>query len=255
VLFNAQNRSLVYRRSWLLTLCRSTLDYRFYGEAVRRHGIPRGRASALIVRFLRKFVHDTFDHKPEAKAEFWPHLEDVFTCVDLSANTGHHLGSGYSPSDLRAVRRALIVRIIRMLRHAYTNAKDRNDEKWRTLEEFFGRVRARDCAFLCMNWDTVIDEGMYARRVKNIDYGCNAKLIRFDDDDEIEFAEPNSGVPIQILKVHGSANWLYCDACRDVFWIEPGSTLRVADQLFRPRARAEEFTTKPAFRDAWPRCQ
>jgi hypothetical protein len=122
-----------------------------------------------------------------------------------------------------------------MLRHTYTKAKDRHDHKWQILEEFFGTVRAKDSAFLCMNWDTVIDEGMYAQRVKNIDYSCNAKFIRFNDDDEIELAEPNSGVPVQIVKVHGSANWLYCDSCRDVFWVEPRSTLRVADQLFRPR--------------------
>jgi hypothetical protein len=41
-------------------------------------------------------------------------IEDIFTCIDLSANTGHHLGPKYSPSDLRSVRRGLIVRIIRM---------------------------------------------------------------------------------------------------------------------------------------------
>jgi hypothetical protein len=66
--------------------------------------------SGLIVNFLRTFIYDAFDHKETAAAKYWPHLEDIFTCVDLSANTGHHLGSKYSPSDLRIVRRALIVR-------------------------------------------------------------------------------------------------------------------------------------------------
>jgi hypothetical protein len=41
-------------------------------------------------------------------------IKDIFTCIDLSANTGHHLGPKYSPADLRSVRRGLIVRIIRM---------------------------------------------------------------------------------------------------------------------------------------------
>src|SRR5262245_8564085 len=62
---------------------------------------------SMIVKFLRKFVEDTFDHKVDVAASYWPELEDIFTCVDLSANSGHHLGAGYSPSQLRTVRRAL----------------------------------------------------------------------------------------------------------------------------------------------------
>jgi hypothetical protein len=194
-------------------------------------GFQETGPNALIVDFLRKFIYDTFDHKPQAKAEFWPYLEDVFTCIDLSANTGHYLGPNYSPSDLRAVRRALIVRIIRMLRRAFTKAKTQRDKKWLTLKEFFANTQPDRCAFLSMNWDTVIDENMYARGVKQIDYGCNAYFI--NDDNKLERAE-SIGTPVKIIKVHGSANWLYCDSCRTVFWIEPSRTLRVADQLFRP---------------------
>src|ERR1043165_9787174 len=42
--------------------------------------------SAYLVPFLRKFVEDVFAHKSSAAAEFWPHLEDIFKSVDLSAN-------------------------------------------------------------------------------------------------------------------------------------------------------------------------
>ena len=48
--------------------------------------------SVLIVNLLQRFVQDSFDHKPSAAAKFWPHLEDIFTCIDLSASTGRHLG-------------------------------------------------------------------------------------------------------------------------------------------------------------------
>ena len=70
-------------------------------------GFDAEGSSALTVRFLEDFVRDTFDHKRGAAPKFWPHLEDIFTCIDLSANTGHHLGPDYAPSDLRTVRRAL----------------------------------------------------------------------------------------------------------------------------------------------------
>src|ERR1700737_3507054 len=64
----------------------------------------RGRengSSGLVVRYLRKFVSRAFNHKVDARAKYWPALEDIFTCVDLSANTGHHLGAKYSPARLR----------------------------------------------------------------------------------------------------------------------------------------------------------
>jgi hypothetical protein len=46
-----------------------------------------------------------------AKAKFWPNLEDVFTNIDLAANTGHHLGHTNAPSDLRMTRRVLLARM------------------------------------------------------------------------------------------------------------------------------------------------
>ena len=45
--------------------------------------------SRIIVDFLSKFVHAAFDHAEKAGAKWWPELEDIFTCVDMSANAGH----------------------------------------------------------------------------------------------------------------------------------------------------------------------
>src|ERR1035441_3765147 len=58
-----------------------------------------------LISHLGGFVHDVFDHNVSAKAKFWPNLEDVFTNIDLAANTGHHLGPTHAPSDLRTTRR------------------------------------------------------------------------------------------------------------------------------------------------------
>ena len=46
-----------------------------------------------LLAHLGKFIHDAFDHNESAKAKYWPNLEDVFTNIDLAANTGHHLGA------------------------------------------------------------------------------------------------------------------------------------------------------------------
>ncbi len=59
--------------------------------------------SRILVDFLSRFIHDAFDHSTRASAKRWPELEDLFTCVDLAANSGHYLGSTFSPADLRTV--------------------------------------------------------------------------------------------------------------------------------------------------------
>jgi len=75
-----------------------------------------------LVQFLRSFINKTFDHNIKAASKYWPELEDIFTCIDLSANTGHTLGLTYDASHLRTVRRALISRMIRMLDDLYLEA-------------------------------------------------------------------------------------------------------------------------------------
>jgi len=61
--------------------------------------------SLAMVNYLDRFIHRVFDHSKNADAKYRPELEDIFTCIDLATNTGHHLGAAYSPAELRTVRR------------------------------------------------------------------------------------------------------------------------------------------------------
>ena len=72
-----------------------------FTEALLDPGGNEGHPMQPLIKHLGRFVHDAFDHNESAKAKFWPNLEDVFTNIDLAANTGHHLGSAHSPSRLR----------------------------------------------------------------------------------------------------------------------------------------------------------
>ena len=187
------------------------------------------------VDFLRTFVGDVFDHRMSAKARFWPYLEDIFTSVDLAANTGHHLGPNYSPSDLRTVRRAMIVRIIRMLRQSYMRKKGHKDTAWNRLEHFFRRVDLNKSAFLSMNWDTVIEEGLErTQKVGRFDYACGAHKVEFDEDNKLVLSKTKKPIA-SVIKMHGSSNWLYCDSCRELLWVEPSMSVKVADLLFQKR--------------------
>ncbi len=202
-----------------------------FTEALLDLKLKSDKRSEELVQFLRKFVGSTFDHYESAPARYWPTLEDLFTCIDISANSGHHLGSKYAPQVLRTARRALIVRTIRMLRERYSKARMDKNARWAELEGLFEAVDVDNSAFIGMNWDTVIEEGLArARGITSIEYGCDPIAVKF----VASAVKPRivSGRKVRVGKLHGSINWLYCDNCRAVFWFEPKQCLKIAGQLF-----------------------
>ena len=58
-----------------------------------------------ITAAIEEFLKGTFYWK---NGDPIPSLEDIFTMIDLSANTGHNLGRKFTPKLLRAIRRFLI---------------------------------------------------------------------------------------------------------------------------------------------------
>jgi hypothetical protein len=241
-----------------------------------------GGPSRILVDFLGRFIHDAFDHSTKVKAKHWPDLEDLFTCVDLSANSGHHLGSTFAPADLRTVRRAMLSRTIRMLHQKYEAGRKKKDLDWKKLDDFFARIDRASVGFISMNWDTVIERKLALTQDNRVfDYCCDASRAIIPDPPEKysskkaylqaedyysskkEYLKVKkvgqvikiAAVPVDrkivdrstpIVKIHGSANWLYCDNCRQLFWFDPGQSPRIADQLIRPDdvMRIKNFLSK-----------
>jgi hypothetical protein len=199
--------------------------------------VPRTVAShptRPLIAHLGRFVHDAFDHNESAKARFWPNLEDVFTNIDLAANTGHHLGPTHAPSSLRTTRRALLARMMYMLNEMYIDGWHRKDANWKRLDHFFEGLDIDRSAFISMNWDAVIERSLaQRRRVSNFDYRCGAMAAKFggkgDVISERVLAKTSRQVPI--IKIHGSVNWLYCDNCRQLYWFPTDDAIRIAMQL------------------------
>lgn len=204
----------------------------FTRELLNLRGLKLSGPSVRQVKFIRDFVDQVFGEGTSRNADEWPELEDIFTLVDLSANTGHHLGKNYSAARLRVVRRAIIVRMIRMLSQAYSRGMKRAGPAWNALEELFTHFDIDSTAVLSMNWDTVFERGIArTQAIRRVDYGCHATPLSFSNG---KLSRRNlSGETLQILKPHGSVNWLYCDACRETFWVSPSDTEQVAQTLFR----------------------
>lgn len=201
------------------------------------NGLRDNGPSATQAAFLREFVDRTFNNGSSIPGNEWPELEDIFTLVDQSANSGHNLGPLYSAANLRVVRRAMIVRIVRMLQQAYNKQLKRRDADSKLLNALFDSLKLDNTAVLSMNWDMVFERGIELRQeVRNIEYGCNATPTSFKDEVVRKRRPADLGTStLHLLKPHGSINWLYCDACRELFWVPSVDTERVAQTLFQER--------------------
>lgn len=189
-----------------------------------------------LVTSLVEFINKVFDHSRKASAKHWPTLEDIFTCIDLSANTGHHLGFEFSPAQLRTVRRALLTRIIRMLYQKYGTAKKSASKDWNQLSNFLHKIRPVQSAFISINWDTVIEQRLKEiSGLENFEYGCQAMASDFPARGCKVARRKSLQNPFRIIKIHGSINWLYCDSCRRLHWFPAEKSLEIAAHLLSPK--------------------
>lgn len=208
------------------------LQSKFTAELLRASGFHKG-PSKRIVDFLCKFVGATFHPRLDFDPDGWPELEDLFTCVNMSANTGHHLGAKHPAASLRTVRRALIARTIRMLRQSYERASQDPDDRWKSLDAFLTALSPQATAFLSLNWDTVAEERFLEVNPKfTIAYGPGFIPARFPEKGaRVEILQNADKPTLHVAKIHGSINWLYCDNCQRVYWFRPAEALKIADQI------------------------
>lgn len=240
-----------------------------FTEAILEARQFSGGSSRLMVEFLSRFIREAFDHSTRAGAKHWPELEDVFTCIDLSANSGHHLGSTFASADLRTVRRAMLCRIIRMLDQKYEAGRRRKGPEWKKLDDFFWQIHPQHTGFISMNWDTVIERRLAATQHPLIDYCCDALHAGIPEPPELETYSSMkkylkqiekgqvvtlAALPIErkrmetstpIIKIHGSTNWLYCDNCRQLFWLSPTESGTIANQIIRREDISRIMTVLP----------
>lgn len=123
-------------------------------------------------------------------------LEDHFTIIDLCANTGHNLGPKYTPAHLRAIRRFSIHKIFQILDSHYEHSPH--------IEKFLRLLADGEFnTVISTNWDVVCENHV------GYTYGRIGH-------------ESGPSPHLRILKLHGSANWGYCDTCMSVQVIGPG---------------------------------
>lgn len=167
-------------------------------------GVVAVEVEQEISKHLMKFWQQIFGYV-DGKSR--PSLEDHFTAIDLAANTGHHLGPSYSPRKLRAIRRFSIHRAFQILDLKYRQSE--------TIGSLLAELwKGAGFSIVSLNWDVVVENHFHALQ-QAYDYGAIVEPLSSAADLR------KSGTPI--CKLHGSANWVYCDSCRTLFSGLPGA--------------------------------
>jgi hypothetical protein len=161
-----------------------------------------------ITEALTKFLNDVFGW---CAGSSLPDLEDIFTCVDLAAGSGHHLGIHYTPKRLRAIRRMAIHRIFSVLDRRFSYSPEIDT----LLRAIWGEPSRRP-AFVVLNWDIVLEKHLMRMHPQpTVRYCCRS----------YDWHSPNTDAETQpasdlvlVCKMHGSGNWVYCDNCHALFY-------------------------------------
>lgn len=143
-----------------------------------------------------------------------PSFEDHFTLLDMTANAGHNLGHYYTPSKLRAIRRMSIHRVFEILHQRLHG----NPHITKFLDLL---ASAPASSVVSLNWDVLVEFELSTR----------GYLYHYD----IPGVNRGSGVTdpstFPLIKLHGAANWHYCDSCKAVLFSPPTAGITALHEL------------------------
>jgi hypothetical protein len=223
---------------------------------LKAEGFTTGR-SRYLMPLLRSFVKETFGFKSKTDVSSYPELEDVFTMLDLSANSGHHLGVKFAPAELRKVRRMLLSRTIHMLNTSYLDGKKKPQSEREQLLKFVAKLSPERHKFVSLNWDIVLEGCLSELQAAfPFHYSPEIRPATIDEDeDELKTSRINKKAKsLLIAKMHGSINWLYCDCCRRAYSVPVENVSRLGVQVLKRDEAAELFGKKAPSRLECPFC-
>jgi len=226
----------------------------FTRELLRSRDSREGPSNALT-KELDRFVHVTFGCPKDAHPDAYPELEDIFTNIDLAANTGHYLGKEYDPKLLRRTRRVLISRIIRMLGKAFDDGRTVISRERTLLRKFLSQIDVERSEFISLNWDTVVESILEEINLPLfVNYGSGILAHHLRGRELVKDAGERNP-KLLLCKMHGSINWLYCENCRRVFSLPVNSWSSIAAQVLKQDEQKYLYRTTLGERILCPACE
>lgn len=201
---------------------------------------PTDPRLTLVREFLHGVFHFTAPRTRRARA--WqevPSLVDVLSVVDVALDRKESLAHGFDVEQLRRVRSALEFAIFHALEHSLSRrAPGRGRRRSRATQRLADRLDPGKAAVISLNYDVIADIALAMRghsfAFQRADLETLATGDHQDIDYGVEFANvvppPAGQRRFQLLKLHGSFNWLHSRLTGNLYF---GGMQKAAGVLFR----------------------
>jgi SIR2-like domain len=181
---------------------------------VEDHGAAHKWDRELSTFFHQFFGIDVDDGNLD-KIEF-PTFEEILGLLEIADSQGECFRDLVGPhlireggSQLQHIHGVLVFSIAEILHHKLRYGRSVHDKMVKSLKE---KRLLRKSAFISFNYDILIDNALlHSLGRDGTDYG-----VEF-----VNQKRPRSNGSVRLFKLHGSLNWLFCPACRDLK-ITPG---------------------------------
>lgn len=141
-----------------------------------------------------------------------PNIEELWGILDIATQT--HANFGLTKSS--DVKRALDL----LTQYVLMGCRVEDEPKWHVVYihretnpySAFVKKLPTNSTVISLNYDTWLDSAIRSAG-KPIDYGSN--FIPYQPED-LEIREKKKHETVELLKLHGSFNWLYCPTCNSI---------------------------------------
>lgn len=174
------------------------------------HVIIEGKVKKKAIKFLKR----CFSWNEERGS--LPAFEDIFSIIDGAISRREGLTADYPNSKLYNIRDAFVYLFLKAL-NDLTIQEPRYLSTFIDNESEYRSDGKPSLVVITTNWDILLDQVMMTKRDNGkcetwLDYG-----IEFNSLDYTWMQRPEECSYIELLKLNGSGNWLYCSTCRKPF--------------------------------------
>lgn len=140
----------------------------------------------------------------------YPTFEEVLGMIDLALRRKESFSEyEITPKKpkLQKIRESLIFLIAEVLRNSL---RDINGYHKKLVEKLKEKNDLKNTTFISLNYDIIIDNALIREYPE---HHLNYKIDFRNFEEEPGWEKPKSDKSVNLLKLHGSLNWLYCPTC------------------------------------------
>lgn len=173
---------------------------------------------------LSAFLASEFGVPVKRRDDDFPQLPLLLGLLDTAIDREHGFGGRWPVEKLRTIRKQAEYAVFRAIVHSLRAQRASGPDPHRRLFELLWHRTGREPAVISLNYDLLADQAMIALEGGGFpNYGCEIDTPGYRD-------ARRWGT---LLKIHGSMNWIYCNACDrlEIGLDKRGETYKVAYKL------------------------